>query len=117
MLVISVPAESALGAMIGTAAILDASAVRPTRSHLRQALTRQDVQDRLAAWGISPLEAAACIDNLTDAEIQNIAAQTGDLPSGGNGGPWGIVGIAIVAAFIILLIADLLGYTDFFNIR
>jgi Family of unknown function (DUF6627) len=75
------------------------------------------VQDRPAAWGISPLEAAACIDNLTAAEIQNIAAQFEDLPSGGSGGPWRIVGIATVSAFIILLITDLLGYTNFFNIR
>ena len=97
--------------------MLEASAVGPTRSHLRQALTRQDVQDRLAAWGISPLKAAACIDNLSDVEIQKIATQIEDLPSGGSGGPWGIVGIAIVAAFIILMITDFLGYTDFFNIR
>lgn len=117
MLVISVPAKSALGAMIETAAIPDASPAGATRSHLRQALARQDVHDRLAAWGISPLEAAVCIDNIADDEIQLIAAQIEELPSGGSGGPWGIVGITMVAAFIILLITDLLGYTDVFNIR
>jgi Family of unknown function (DUF6627) len=99
ILIMSVPGKSAQGAMIGTEAILDAAPVWRARSRLKQSLTRQDVQERLAAWGISPLEAAVCIDNLTDAEIQLIVAKIEDLPSGG--GFWGIVGIVMVAAFVI----------------
>lgn len=67
ILVISVPRKSAPGAMIGTSAILDVSQIQSTRNQLKQFLTRQDVRDRLAAWGISPVESAACIDSLTDA--------------------------------------------------
>ena len=117
VLAISATGEPATGAMIGTSAIREASQVQSTRNQLKQLLTRQDVKDRLAAWGISPLESAQCIDSLTDAEIQRIAAQIEALPSGGSGGPWGIVGIALVVTFLILLVTDLLGYTDFFNIR
>lgn len=66
--------------MIGTTAILEASQMRQTRIHMKQLLTRKDVQNRLAAWGISPLEAAACIDSLTDAELKRLAAQIKDPP-------------------------------------
>jgi len=88
-----------------------------TRSSLKRLLTRQDVRDRLAACGISPLLAARCLEGLSDVEIEDIASHIENLPSGGSGGPWGLVGIALVVTFLILLTTDLLGYTDVFNIR
>ena len=75
ILFLSLPIPAAQGAMIETIAILDASQDRRTRNHLKQILTRKAVQDRLAAWGIFPLEAAAYIDSLTEVDIKRIIVQ------------------------------------------
>lgn len=122
VLFFTLPETSALGAMIETSDILDAAQVKQTRNQLKQFLSHKAVQNELAARGISPQQAAAFVDGLTDAEIRRIADQLEKLPAGGggflmSGGAWGIVGVAMIVAFIILLITDLLGYTDMFNIR
>jgi hypothetical protein len=63
-------------------------------------------------WGISPEEAKKRIDSLTDEEIENIASRIDRLPAGGDG-LGAIVGAALLI-FIILLITDILGFTDVF---
>jgi hypothetical protein len=118
----TLPQSSALGAMIGTSDILDAAHVQQTRNQLKQFLGQETVKSQLAARGISARQAAELVDSLNDAEIRRIAAEIDKLPAGRggfllSGGAWGIIGIAIIVAFIILLITDLLGYTDMFNIR
>jgi hypothetical protein len=117
VLAISVPGKPVLGAMIDTSSVMAASRAQAIRSNLMHLLTRQELQDRLAACGISPLLAARYIDGLSDLEIQDISASIVNLPSGGSGGAWGLVGIALVVTFLILLTTDLLGYTEVFNIR
>ena len=117
VLAISVPGKPVLGAMIDTSSVMAASRAQAIRSNLMHLLTRQDLREHLAASGISPLLAARYIDGLSDLEIQDISASIENLPSGGSGGAWGLVGIALVVTFLILLTTDLLGYTDVFNIR
>jgi hypothetical protein len=117
MLFLPADAKPILAAMIGTEALAEAARADQVRKNLEQRLATDRVRTRLLSWGITPLAAQTCINSLSDAEIIRIANQLEILAAGGSGGPWGIVGIALVVTFLVLLITDLLGYTDFFNIR
>jgi hypothetical protein len=66
----------------------------------------------LISKGISPEEAKARIDSLTDVEALMVSQQIEKLPAGGNA--VGIIVGALLLVFIILLITDLVGLTDVF---
>jgi len=75
-------------------------------------LDRSEVQKHLVAWGVNPDEAKARVDCLSDQEIERISARIDQLPSGG--GALGTVVEAALIIFIVLLITDILGFTDVF---
>ena len=108
--IISAPARAR---MINTDEIFKQSQYDLSRKSINIFLDRSEVQNYLVAWGVSPEEAKARIDSLTDEEIENIASRLNRLPAGG-GGLGTIVGAALLI-FIILLITDILGYTDVFS--
>jgi hypothetical protein len=112
MLLLSVPHESALAAMIGTETVLDMKRSQEARDYVDRTLAREDVQAALIGQGIDPLEAKARIDSLSDAEIISLAAQLEQLPAGGDAFVVFIVAALIV--FFALLIAEALGYIDIF---
>ena len=108
--IISAPARAR---MINTDEIFKQSQYDLSRKSINTFLDRSEVQKYLVAWGVSPEEAKARIDSLTDEEIENIASRIDRLPAGGDG-LGTIVGAALLI-FIILLITDILGYTDVFS--
>ena len=65
------------------------------------------------AWGINPEEAKARVDSLTDEEIEEIASRMDQLPAGG--GALGVIAGAALIIFIVLLLTDILGFTDVFT--
>jgi hypothetical protein len=99
--------------MVDTGEILKQSQYDLSRKSINSFLDRSEVQNYLVAWGVSPEEAKARIDSLTDEEIENIASRIDRLPAGGDG-LGTIVGAALLI-FIILLITDILGFTDVFS--
>ena len=107
--IISAPAQAK---MINTDEIFKQSQYDLSRKSINSFLDRSEVQNYLVAWGVSPEEAKARIDSLTDEEIENIASRIDHLPAGGDG-LGTIVGAALLI-FIILLITDILGFTDVF---
>jgi hypothetical protein len=62
--------------------------------------------------GIDPIEAKARLDSLSDAEVIRLAEQIENLPAGGDA--LGILVGAALIVFIVLLITDILGYTNVF---
>jgi hypothetical protein len=108
--IISAPTRAA---MVDTGEILKQSQYDLSRKSINSFLDRSEVQNYLVAWGVSPEEAEARIDSLTDEEIENIASRIDRLPAGGDG-LGTIVGAALLI-FIILLITDILGFTDVFS--
>ena len=99
--------------MIDTDEILKQSQHDLSRKSINTFLDRSEVQKYLVAWGVNPEEAKARIDSLTDEEIENISSKMDQLPAGGDA-----VGVLIGAAlfvFIVLLITDILGFTDVFS--
>ena len=112
MLLIAVPYQTILAAMIPTEVINDTIKAQEARDFLNELISREDIQNYLTNQGIDPFEAKARIDSLSDSEAVMMAKQLEQLPSGG-----GAVGIIIGAAlivFLVLLATDILGYTDVF---
>jgi len=112
MLLLSLPHKSAFAGMIETETVLDATRSQEARDFLNRILAREDVRASLVAQGIDSLEAKARVDSLSDAEAVSLADQIEELPAGGSA--LGILVGALLIVFIVLLITDILGYTDVF---
>ena len=113
MLLMSLPVQTVRAAMIKTETVLTLSTVNDVRENLNQFLKREDVQAIMTAQGISPAEAKARVDSLSDAEIMQIADKMDQLPAGGSA--LGVIVGAAVFIFVVLLITDILGFTDVFT--
>jgi hypothetical protein len=113
LLLLAVPYQSVFAAMIGTETVIDSARGQEARDYLNRMMMREDVQTAVTSYGITPLEAKARLDTLSDAEIMRIYNQIEQLPAGGS--DLGVAFIAVGVIFILLFITDLLGYTDVFS--
>ena len=113
MLLMSLPVQTLQASMIKTETVLTLSTVNDVRENLNQFLRREDVQAIMTAQGISPAEAKARVDSLSDDEIMQIADKMDQLPAGGSA--FGVIVGAAVFIFVVLLITDILGFTDIFT--
>lgn len=107
---LQVPALQA--AMLGTESVLP-SQTDATRSHLQELLQRNEVKQSLKKHGIDVQEARARVMTLSDAELEQIQGRLDTLPAG-EGAVGAIVGGAVFI-FVVLLITDILGFTDVFT--
>ena len=108
-----IPVQSIFAAMVKTETVLADGEMLPAREKIRAFLDRSDVQAALTARGINPSEAKARVDSLSDAEVKKIAARIDELPAGGDA--LGFVIIAALVFFLVLLITDMLGFTNIFT--
>jgi hypothetical protein len=113
LLLLAVPYQSAFAAMIGTETLIDMARGQEVRDYLSRMMIREDVQTAFTSYGITPLEAKARLDTLSDAEIMRLYNQMEQLPAGGSS--LGTAFIAVGVIFVVLFITDLLGYTDVFS--
>jgi hypothetical protein len=113
MLSLVVPYQSSLAALIGTETVLDTTLGHEARQQVKQILDREDIQKVLKAQGVRTEEAKARVDALSDAEAMRLVEKFDQLPAGGDA-LGTIIGAALVV-FIVLLITDILGYTDVFT--
>ena len=112
MLLIAVPYQPLLAAMVPTEATIYQIKAQDARDHLKTLISKNDIKKSLISQGIDPDEAKARIDSLSDSEVIEVADKIEQLPSGG--GAFGAVIAASVIVFLVLLITDILGYTDVF---
>ena len=103
MLMLSIPCQSVLAALIETETVLDSARGREARDQLKQFLAREDVQAALIAQGVDPMEAEARVESLTDSEVLQILGQIEQLPAGGDA-----ISLAIGVLLIVLLIVVIL---------
>jgi len=102
--------QPARAAVIGTEAAIDLQERADRIAHINTVLAREDVRSTLIDLGVSPENAAARVETMTDAELQMLVAQLDELPAGGIG----IVGAVGIVA-IVLVILELLDVTDLFT--
>lgn len=95
-------------AMIGTDQVISNSQSQTDRAHLKEMLSRADLADQLKNAGVDPTDLKARINNLTDDEVALLNEQLDQLPAGGD-----VLGTAVFI-FLVLLLTDILGYTDIF---
>lgn len=98
-LLLSMPYQSALAALVQTESMLDMSRSQEARETLKKFMAREDVRSAVVAQGVAPAEADARLDSLTDAEVIQLADQIDQLPAGGD-----ILGLAIAVLVIVILV-------------
>ena len=114
MVMVAVPYQSVLAAMVETEATLDITVKgQEARNAIKTILAREDAQAVLRAQGIDPLEAMARVDSLTDAEAQRIVDEIEALPAGGGFFVTFLIVVGVIV--IILIITDAMGYTNVFT--
>lgn len=112
MLMITVPFQPILAAMIPTDAVNDTIAAAEARVNLKKLLSRHEVIEALISSGIDPQEATERVDSLTDAEMLAVSDKLENLPAGGSA--IGVIVGALLIVFLVLLFTDIMGYTDVF---
>ena len=112
MLLIATPYQTLLAAMVPTEATIYQIKAQDARDHLKTLISKNDIKKSLISRGIDPMEAKARVDSLSDSEVIEVADKIEQLPAGG--GAFGAVIAASVIVFLVLLITDILGYTDVF---
>jgi len=95
-------------AMIETDQIISSTQTQSDRAHLIETLNRADLADQLRSAGVDPVQLQDRVDSLTDDEVALLNEQLDQMPAGG-----GILGVAVFI-FVVLLITDIMGYTDIF---
>jgi len=108
LLALSLHIPAANASMIGTEAVIDSAQVQQDRARLHQVLNRDDVKAELIARGVDPAQVQARVDSLTDQEVQTLATKMDQMPAGGDA-----LGL-LVFVFLVLLITDILGFTNIF---
>ena len=112
MLLIATPYQPLLAAMVPTEATIYKIKALDARDHLKTLILRNDIKTALISQGIDPDEAKARVDNLSDSEVIEVVGKIEQLPAGG--GVFGaLIGAALIV-FLVLLLTDIMGYTDVF---
>ena len=79
------------------------------RSELAALFDREDVQKELIKRGVDPADAKLRISSMTDPEIMKLSEEMEKLPAG-----QGVLGV-IVVVLVIILLTEILGFTNFSN--
>ncbi len=103
------PAQAAL---VNTAQVVQETTDDQTRARLRALLGRADVKAQLETWGVDPQEAQARVDTLTAEELETLSARMDELPAGGS---LAVVAVVLLIAFLVILLTDIMGYTNIFT--
>ena len=109
----TLPFGAVQAGMVTTESVIGHLTDQPDRDRLYRFLERDDVRQQMQALGVDPDEARARAGHLTDAEVARINGQLEQLPAGENF-LGALVGLAVLFV-IVLVITDLLGYSDVFK--
>lgn len=99
---------AAQAAIVGTDVIAAAQQADHERARLYDLLSRDDLKQRLLDAGADPQQVKARVDALSDSEVGALIAKIDEMPAGGDA-----LGV-LVFVFLVLLITDILGFTDVF---
>lgn len=100
--------QAALAGLVTTVDLVDEQLVVSEKQRLMQMLASEHVQSQLTSMGVDPADATQRLANMTDEEVMAFSARMDEMEAGS-----GVVG-ALVFVFLVLLVTDLLGYTDVF---
>ena len=105
MLVASMPAHAAI---VGTEQMVTQETRAASLAKVETFMASEQVAAQLEAWGVAPEVVSARVAALSDAELQQLAANMETDPAGG-------VLVLIGVIFVVLIILELVGVTNIFN--
>lgn len=105
---LSIFSSTMFAEIVNTRAMINSS----PSENISNFLAKQEVQDKLAALGVSADSIKDRIATLSNEEIAQINQKIETMPAGGDVGA--VIGV-LAFIFIVLLITDLLGFTKVFN--
>lgn len=108
MLTMGLPLQPAFAVMVETGQAVSHELAGQDRARIIAFIDREDVLAQLQKEGVTPGDAKARVNALTDDEAHMIAGKLDQLPAGGD-----ILDLLLLV-FIILLITDILGLTKVF---
>ena len=103
MLLLAIPHQSAMSALVATETVLDMSRGQEAREFLKRLLAREDVRSVLITNGVDPAEAQARVDSLTDSEVIQLVDQIEELPAGGNFFGF-VIGVLLIVVLVLVII-------------
>ena len=106
-------ANSARAELVSTATLMASQDAAAARERVSAMLARQDVQNQLEDLGVGSDEASARIASLSDREIVQLDARISALPAGKDF--LALAASILIVTVLVLLISDLLGWTDVFS--
>ena len=90
---------TAYAGIVTTTEIVDAQQVEQDRERVREWLAREDVRDILTAQGVDAIAAQERVDNMTNTEIQIMAAKMDSMPVGA-----GLSNLELLLLILIIVI-------------
>lgn len=113
MFLVSAPLNMvAHAALVPTDTIIGTMSAKQDRAAVMSYLSREDVTAQFRALGVSPDEAKARVQAMSDEELRQVAGKLDQIPAGE-----GFLGFVIAVALItllVLVITDAAGLTDVF---
>jgi len=109
---VTVPAQQVQAAPLATEALAQIARDGAARERVLAVFEREDVARGLERYGIDAAEARARVAALSDAEIAQIAGRLDQLPAGADTA--GAILLGLLIAFAVLVVTDMLGWTDVF---
>lgn len=107
-----VPVPAAKAGMISTQALAAGANADNARARIEAMLERHEVHAQLIALGVDPQIAHDRVAALSDNEARSLAKHIDSLPAGGSALSL-IIGVGLFV-FLVLLVTDILGFTDVF---
>jgi hypothetical protein len=95
-------------AIVSTSEMVATEQTKVDREYLLKSLEREEVRTALTSQGVDLEMAKQRIASMTDEEVKALNQKMEEMPAGG-----GVVGVVIII-FLVLVITDLMGWTDVF---
>jgi len=95
--------------IIGTLSAIEASQRDANLAKINDVLAREEVREKMRAYGVDEAQVEARLASLTDQELSALARKMENMPAAG--GALEVVGIV----FIVLLILEAVGVIDIFK--
>jgi hypothetical protein len=106
-------ATTANAELVGTSAAIEKYSARQARDRLEVLIQREDVQKEFKAHGVSPAEAKARVNAMSDEQVAKLVNRIDKEPAGGSA-VGAVVGAALIV-FLVLLATDILCVTHVFK--
>ncbi len=100
-LMMGVFTQTAAAGIVGTETVISESVTADKRAQVLSLLDREDVQERLVQYGVSPEEAKERVASMTTEELAQMADSIDELPAGASSGL--VLALVLVILIIILV--------------